>query len=180
MRPAVLLNVRFAVRAVLWAALGLGAGLLLAATLPMAFGHRSFTVMSGSMEPALSTGDLVVVAPIRPLEARAGDAVTFRDPEGSDRMITHRVRAVRERGTDVSFTTKGDANNDTERWTVAREGQIGRVAYRLRGLGFVLLWTRSPIGRILLIAFPLGALGLWALVRIWSTDDHVRISDAAA
>jgi signal peptidase len=158
---------RLAVRAALWAAAGVACGLLLAATLPLAFGDRSFTVMSGSMEPAISAGDVVVTQPIHPREARVGDVVTFRDPEGSGHMITHRVRDVDERAAGVAFTTKGDANNKTEHWTVARNGEIGRVAYRLPVLGYAFVWTRSPLGRILLIAFPLIALGAGALMRIW-------------
>jgi len=171
---------RFGLRALVWAAVGLISGLLLAATLPLAVGDRSFTVMSGSMEPAIGTGDVVVAQPIRPLEARVGNVVTFRDPEGSGRMITHRVREVHEQAERVSFITKGDANNNTERWTVARAGHIGRVAYRLPRLGFVFVWTRTPLGRILLIAFPLSVLGVGALVRIWRPTGNVRVSNATA
>jgi signal peptidase I len=127
---------RFGYRTVLGTLLGVGGGLLLAAVLPLAFGMRSFTVMSGSMEPAVHTGDVVVAEPIRPLEARIGDLVTFRDPAGSGRMISHRVRAVQATGSSVAFVTKGDANNTTERWTVSSRGQIGRVTYRLKAVGY--------------------------------------------
>ena len=168
----------FAARTLGWATLGLGAGLLLALVLPLAFGLRSFTVMSGSMEPAIATGDAVVAQPIRPLQARIGDVVTFRDPSGSARMISHRVRAVRASGAKVAFTTKGDANNTTERWTVPRDGQIGRVAYRLKVLGYGLVWTRTPLGRILLMGVPLTALGVWCLVRIWRPDHSGGVADA--
>src|ERR671918_635262 len=94
---------RILARGALWAVLGLGAGLLALIAVPLAFDHRPLTVLSGSMEPTLDTGDGVVV--------------TFRDPHG--RLITHRVRAVRERRSGFEFVTKGDANNASERWKIA-------------------------------------------------------------
>ena len=36
--------------------------------------------MSGSMQPAIHTGDVVVDESIAPAEARVGDVVTFKDP----------------------------------------------------------------------------------------------------
>ncbi len=55
-------------------------------------GFRSFTVLSGSMEPAISTGDVVVNERVGPLETRPGDVLTFRDPTRQGRLITHRLR----------------------------------------------------------------------------------------
>lgn len=91
------MNVHPAVRFGLWAAFGLVAGLLLALTLPRLFGMPVLVVLSGSMEPALATGDVVIESRISPLDAKVGDIVTFRDPERPERLITHRVRSVRAR-----------------------------------------------------------------------------------
>ena len=54
---------------------------LLAIAVPLAFGARPYTVLTGSMEPTISPGDVVIDERISPLEARVGDVVTFRDPE---------------------------------------------------------------------------------------------------
>jgi len=76
-----------------------GAGALLTASGRPAFGLQAFTVMSGSMEPAIRTGDLIVAEHIALLDARPGDVVTFVDPLNRGRLITHRVRRAQASGT---------------------------------------------------------------------------------
>jgi signal peptidase len=148
-------------------AIGLGAGMLIAATLPMAFGMRPFTVLSGSMEPALDTGDMVVDRQIAPADARPGDIVTFKDPQGQGRMLTHRLRTVSISAGTARMTTKGDANDTTESWTVPANGTIGRVAYRLPMLGYALSVTHGRNGKLLFIVLPALLFGVLELARIW-------------
>jgi signal peptidase I len=157
-------------------AVGLGAGLALAAAAPVLFCYETLTVLSGSMAPAIRSGDLVVDARIAPLEARVGDVVTFTDPEDRSRLVTHRVRRLRVAGGLVHFLTKGDANNATERWTIAKDGRIGRVEYRLPKLGYVSSWGGSRFGRLVLIVLPALLLGALELRRIWQPKgrDHSR------
>ena len=158
---------RWSAQAVLAGLAGLAAGLLLAAGAPLVFGYHSFTVMSGSMEPAIATGDVVVNRPIAPLEARIGDVVTFSDPDTPERLITHRLRRIQVRGRTAQMVTKGDANNTVERWTVAVDGKIGRVAFRVPKLGYALAPTRTRYGQLLLLGLPALLLGVYELVRIW-------------
>jgi signal peptidase len=147
--------------------LGLGAGLLAAVVLPPVVGCRSLTVMSGSMEPAIRTGDIVVTRSIHPLKARVGDVVTFHDPSRGGRLVTHRVRRLQVTGAAVEFETKGDANNTAERWAVPTGGRIGRVVYRMPQFGYVLHRVSAPPARLALVGLPSVLFGAWALVRIW-------------
>jgi signal peptidase I len=152
---------------VLWVGLGLLFGTLFAAVAPQLLGFRSFTVRSGSMTPAIETGDVVVTKPISPLAARVGDVVTFVDPEGTGKLFSHRVQSVRAAGDEVAFVTRGDANTSTERWRVPANGSIGRVAYRIPKIGYALSWIDNGPARLALIAIP-ALLLLWgALFRIW-------------
>jgi signal peptidase len=146
---------------------GLAVGLLIAIGASVATGHRTFSVMSGSMEPTIHTGDVVVDEPIAPLDARVGDVVTFKDPSRGGELVTHRLRSVRPNGGVVSMVTKGDANTAVERWTVPVNGSIGRVAYRLPRAGYAIATIRGRFGRLLLIALPALLLGLYELTRIW-------------
>jgi len=162
---------------VLWIGLGLLFGTLLAAVAPQIGGYRSFTVRSGSMTPAIETGDVVVTKPISPVAARVGDVVTFVDPEGTGKLFSHRVQSVRAVGDEVAFVTRGDANTSTERWRVPATGSIGRVAYRIPKIGFALSWIDNGLARLALIAIP-ALLLLWAaLVRIWRPAPQVRPSE---
>jgi signal peptidase len=151
----------------LWIGLGLLFGTLLAAVAPQVGGYRSFTVRSGSMTPAIETGDVVVTKTISPLSARVGDVVTFVDPEGTGRLFSHRVQSVRVVGGEVAFVTRGDANTSTEHWRVPADGSVGQVAYRIPKIGYALSRLDSGPARLALIAIP-ALLLLWAaLVRIW-------------
>lgn len=150
-----------------WTAGTFGLALLLAAALPLVWGGRSMVVQSGSMTPVIRTGDVIVVDPVSPAEAEVGEIVTFKDPEGSGRLLVHRVRAIVPEGEQLAFTTQGDANTNQERWKIPRDGTIGTVAYRIPALGFAVSWIGTPAGRIGLIIVPALVLAISLLVRIW-------------
>lgn len=150
-----------------WAGIGALAVAIGAVVAPYALGGRSYTVMSGSMEPRIHTGDVVAEQKIAPLQMRSGDIVTFQDPDVPGRMITHRVRSTRTRDGIVSVVTKGDANNTVERWTVPVDGHVGRVQYRVAHVGYALVAMRTPFGKIVLIILPALLLGILELRRIW-------------
>lgn len=147
--------------------LGVLLGVMLAVALPYVVHGRAFTVMSGSMEPAIHVGDVVVDERISPLDALVGDVVTFRDPHGSHRAFTHRVRKITISRGYANFITKGDANNSVERWTVRADGSIGRVRYRLPHLGYALFYMHTPWGRIVFVILPLTAAAIFLFRRIW-------------
>lgn len=151
---------------------GFAVGIALAAAAPYALGHRSFTVMSGSMEPAIHTGDVVVAESITPLEAQVGDVITFREPGGSSRLVTHRLRKVHVHGRNAQMVTKGDANNTSERWNVPVDGHIGRVRYRIPYLGYHLATLRGPGTGFFLILVPVLLLATYELVRLWRPRDY--------
>ena len=68
-------------------------------------GYTILEVVSGSMEPTINIGDLIVIN-VNDNNYKQGDIVTFRDIEGS--FVTHRIINI----DDEVMTTKGD-NNDT-------------------------------------------------------------------
>jgi signal peptidase len=159
--------IRQTVIAAVWGAATLAAIIVAVLALATILGHRSFTVLSGSMEPAISTGDVVMTSQIRPSEAKVGQVVSFRDPSGSKRLITHRVRRIRNDGRSYLFTSRGDANNTVERWSVPARGHIGRVWLRIPKIGYVLAKTRTATGRILMVVVPAVLLALLELWQIW-------------
>ncbi len=149
-------------------AAGVLTGLIAAVVVPVALGAHPLTVMSGSMHPAIATGDAVVVAPIKASRMRVGEVVTFRDPHRQrHRLITHRVRGLERAGGVFKVVTRGDANNASEHWRVPVGGEVGKVVYRLPMAGYLSRLAASPRGRVVMVFLPLLLLGGWALVRIW-------------
>jgi signal peptidase I len=139
--------------------------LLFLVSIPL--GYRSLTIMSGSMEPTLGVGDVVMERQVAPLDVRVGDIVTFRDPTEQSTLITHRVRSFKVHDGTVDFVTKGDANNSVEKWQIPVTGQLGLVKVHVPKLGYALVWAGSRYGRIGLIAIPGVILGVMELIRIW-------------
>lgn len=149
----------------IWAALGLGLGLLAIVTLPSAFGLKSLTVVSGSMEPTIETGSVVIDEVISPLDARPGDIVTFQDPL-RPRQLTHRLQKMRVEGDTAYMVTLGDANDAPERWTVRTDGEIGRVVAKFPKLGYARAALGTRYARLAVLGAVM-ALGAFLLVDMW-------------
>ena len=150
----------------LWLLAGIVCGLGALVTLPRAAGVTPYTVLTGSMEPALGVGDVVLSERRSPLSVRPGDVVTFRDPSRHGELVTHRVESMRRRGATVGFVTKGDANDVAEEWSVPAGGHIGRAAVRVPKVGYVLRWAGSREGKLGLIVLPAVLLVLLELAGV--------------
>jgi signal peptidase len=159
-------GLRTAVGAAVSVLLGVVLVFALLLTLPALTGHRSMTVLTGSMEPTLETGSVVVDEVIHPTEARIGDIVTFTDPANPTRLITHRLRSARVEGNTAHMVTKGDANDTVEKWEVPVDGEIGRVVYNVPKLGYVRAMIGTRQGYVVLMVALL-LLGGWVLKDVW-------------
>ena len=71
------------------------------------------TVLSNSMQPTLSAGDVAVTQVVPTDSIRAGDVIAFVAP-GSDRILLHRVASLE----DGVITTRGDANSVDDPWRI--------------------------------------------------------------
>ncbi len=150
-----------------WALVVAGAILALAIAGPLVVGDHPHTDLSGSMEPAISPGDVVIDEQIAPREAQVGDIVTFRDPQDGSKLLTHRVVSTKDAGSYIWFATQGDANNTREHWRVSATGEIGRVVYKVPWVGHLAVFARSKFGWGLLVGVPLLLILIEELVRIW-------------
>lgn len=161
---------KLASTAVLWAALGFSVTMLAAMTLPNLLGYRSTTVLTGSMEPTLMTGDMAIGKWIRADQARPGDIVTFKSDERGGKLVTHRVRSAQVVNGKVNVVTKGDANDTVERWSVPANGRVSRVAVDIPKAGYVANWVSGPKGKLMFVVIPALLLCIYELVRIWRPE----------
>ena len=109
-----------------------------------------YLVQSGSMEPAINAGDIVVVKPQPNYHQR--QVITFYDQD--DRVVTHRILEVRDQAGRTFFLTKGDANEAPDSYLVPREKVIGRLALVLPRMGFVVSFAKTRYGALLLVIVP--------------------------
>lgn len=105
-------------------------------------GLKNAVVLSGSMEPTFSAGDMLIY--FERNEYEINDVVLF----GSDNtFITHRIVGY-ENG---YFITKGDANN-TEDLELLDPGNIeGKMILIIPNLGYAIDFFSTPLGLLILI-----------------------------
>jgi signal peptidase len=113
-------------------------------------GWQAYTVLSGSMEPAIDTGSLIVVSPQDSYEE--GDIVTRRT--NGEMTVTHRIVEKREENGEVSFVTKGDANDAPDTEEISQEMIVGKVVFHISFLGRLVSYAKTQQGFILLIVIP--------------------------
>lgn len=134
----------------------------------LATGGKALIVRSGSMEPAIRMGDLIVTQTVQPTEVSEGDVITFSDPTRSGMLVTHRAQRIERNASRVAFVTKGDANGGVEEWSIDKNGTLGRLMFTIPMVGYAVSWAAEPAMRFgLLIAGGL-LLTYSALRRIWS------------
>ena len=116
-------------------------------TVPRLFGYHIYSVVSGSMEPAIPTGSLVYVAEAEPGDVSEGEVIAFYGARDSASIITHRV--VENRVVTGEFITRGDANQTSDMTPVPYDNVIGRVERSIPAVGRAAELFTSREGKIL-------------------------------
>ncbi len=119
-------------------------------------------VYTGSMEPAIPVGSIVIIKPVNPATLKIGDIICFK--LSGTASVTHRIVNV----TNGEFTTKGDANEEPDLWTVKKESVIGKVEMTLPLIGYLGAFVRTPIGFAILIILPASALIILEMKKVLS------------
>lgn len=109
-------------------------------SLPRVLGLSHLVVVSGSMEPALKVGDMIIIR--RQDSYQAGDIITFRDG-GS--FVTHRIAEAQG---DDTFITRGDSNNTPDSRPVSIGQVEGSLLLRIPMAGRLLLYLKTTPGII--------------------------------
>ena len=107
-------------------------------------------VRSESMKPAINMGDMVVTGPLRG-EVEPGSIVTYQ--RGSE-IVTHRVLSAEGN----TLTTKGDAVEDLDPWSVSLSEVKGVYLFKIPYLGYVADFIGTRFGWFLVIILPATAL----------------------
>ena len=96
------------------------------------FGYSVFRVVTGSMEPTISVGSVLICKSADIDDINTGDIICFRSRESSHYgyIVTHRVISVKEDSTGKKYLeSRGDANNSSDPYYVEGENLLGRVIW---------------------------------------------------
>lgn len=143
------------------------------AVVPRLAGGAALTVLTGSMQPTLNPGDVVVTRAVTPSEVCSevpvGTIVTFLPEPNDPALITHRVVGKTigtfEDGTACRLITQGDHNSARDE-PVSPEQVRGVFLYGLPAVGWVRQWVGDNVQLVaVVVAAAVIAYGLWTGVR---------------
>lgn len=110
--------------------------------IPSVAGIKTFVIISGSMEPYLEIGDIVIIKKCEQSEIKEGDIISFRSGES---IITHRVNKILRENSNIRYETKGDNNNISDKNYVKYEDVEGIMVQKIPRLGNVILLLKNKV-----------------------------------
>lgn len=114
---------------------------------PSFLGVKTYTIVSGSMEPTIQIGDIVIVKEVAEDELKEGDVISFRQGQS---VITHRIVEIKEN--EKTYITKGDSNNVEDSIQVDFNSVEGKQIWRIPFLGRI---SQLLQGKITIIVIAL-------------------------
>jgi signal peptidase len=133
-------------------AIALIALLLFVSAFPITGNIKFLTVLSGSMEPEIHTGSVVLVKPFD--NYKIGDIITFGEMSKTKTPTTHRINDIKVVDGKPVYITKGDANNAPDQKEIAAKEIIGKVLFGVPYAGFAVDAAKKPFGFMLIIVVP--------------------------
>lgn len=148
---------------------------------PFVLGAQSYTVLTGSMKPALESGHLIAVRATPIDKITPGDIVTFQLESGRPTVATHRVVGVGNSADgERLLITKGDANNVRDKNPVQEVQVRGVLVYAIPWLGYINVWATPLVKSVLVTVIGVGAIGWGLLVLLKDTRRRRRVVKAGA
>jgi signal peptidase I len=146
---------------------------------PSFAGCKFYAVLGKSMEPAINMGNLVGVKSVNPDELKLGDVITFNNILQDGEPTTHRIVDIKNEG-ELSFVTKGDANNGNDSESTLYKDIIGEVYLNIPYVGRLLSFTKTKAGIITLIVVPSFFIGVTEFVKLLGYINESRKSKQKA
>ena len=116
---------------------------------PSILGYKFLTVLSGSMEPTINTGSLIIIND-KVSDLDVGDIITY-NVSGSTN-VTHRIAEILDEDGEKAFITRGDANNANDVVPVKEAIVEGKVIFSMPYIGKIIYFLR---GKLIFIIVPL-------------------------
>lgn len=140
---------------------------------PDVMGYKPFIVLTGSMEPTIKAGDLVIVKQANLEELNKGDIIAFRNTE-DDVVLIHRIAEKETKDGKITLKTKGDNNQSEDRVEVGRENIEGIYVVEFEKLGAVAMFIRKPEGLTISILTIITTFFLWQLIKCLRREKRIN------
>ena len=115
---------------------------------PSFLGIKTYVIVSGSMQPELDIGDIVVVKDIEENELQEGDIISFREGQS---VVTHRIIEIENKDNQKQIKTKGDNNNSVDNNIVHVDAIEGKVITSIPLIGNLAIMLQGKITIIIIV-----------------------------
>lgn len=126
--------------------------LLIVSILPITGNYKIMVVQSGSMEPAIKMGSVVVVKPAD--DYKIGEVITFGPISKTKSPTTHRIYDIKVVNGQPVYITRGDANNEPDAREITKRDVLGKVLFSIPYIGYAVDFAKKPFGFALIIIVP--------------------------
>lgn len=116
---------------------------------------KFYVVQSGSMEPSLKVGSIVIS--LTKSSYTQGDIITFYKDGDRSSLVTHRIEFKlfpSGANSDPVYLTSGDSNEEVDQWQVLNKDVEGKVLLSIPYLGYLVDFAKKPQGLILFVIIP--------------------------
>ncbi len=128
-----------------------------------------YTIVSPSMEPFIKVYDVIIDRRLKANdELKVGDVITFYSStlNTDGYTITHRIYDIKISEGKTYYITKGDNNQSVDVGSITRDNIVGKMVYKINGLGKIQFFLSSKLGWILIILIPALCFILYDLNRL--------------
>ena len=137
------------------------------------FGYNVLHVVTGSMEPTISTNEYVLVKKVDVDSLKKDDIIAYysEEPDVRDMIVIHRILNVLPDG---GFITKGDANETADTRPVKEDKIVGKYCGRVGILNFILSFMDFRKILMLLVIIPMFLASIYEANSIRKLTKKVR------
>lgn len=120
------------------------------------FGYSLYTVVTESMVPEYNVSDMIIAKEVDPSTINIGDDVVYigKVDDFKNKIVTHRVVNVIDKGDEYDFVTKG-INNMIEDPEINENQILGKVLFKCSILSFLSRIVNNIYGFYFIVFVPL-------------------------
>lgn len=113
------------------------------------------------MEPTIKVYDVIVEFKVNSKsDLHVGDIITFYSSsiDTGGYTVTHRIKEIKTIEGETYYITKGDNNQSEDEGMITFDDIVGKVRFKIKGLGRIQFFVSSKLGWLIIILIP--ALGI--------------------
>ena len=128
---------------------------------------KSFTVLTGSMQPTIPQGSIVYTQ--KNTSYQKGNIITFENK--AKQTVTHRILEKVNKNKEVFYKTKGDANNTADQELVPEKSILGKSIFSVPYVGKFTLFLKTLQGFLLFIVLP---VTIFIAFELWNIKKEIE------